>query len=321
MRVASLRDTRFQQNTFSGYNLTVMQNVIILIIISAFACGSIAPFAKFALEGFQPFTLIFVRFLSASLVLLPFFYKSKELKSKLNRPLLVVSIIGSLNPIILFIALQFTLASVSPLIHASIPLLTAIYLHQFKKVKISPGKLIGIVLGFCGVAIIILLPFFQQGDLDLPSLWGNMLIFGAAIAFMFYGILSKDIQQQYHLSPLELTFYLCVVTLIISIPFVIYEISQEQVITQTIQFKHLLAALVTGIIGTSLFYIVYHQALKLGNALTASLFTYLQPVTTILFAVLLLGEVITLPFVIGGTLAMLGAGMASVKKNNSSLKA
>jgi hypothetical protein len=36
-----------------------MQNVIILIVISAFTGGSIAPFAKHALEGLQPFSLIF----------------------------------------------------------------------------------------------------------------------------------------------------------------------------------------------------------------------------------------------------------------------
>ena len=290
-----------------------MENVIILIVISAITGGSIAPFAKYALEGLQPFSLIFIRFLSASLVLLPFIHKAKELNTKLFRQLLVLALIGSLNPIILFIVLQFTPSSVSPLIHASVPLMTAIYLHQFKNIKIQPGNLLGIVLGFTGVAIIILLPFCQQGELDLTSFWGNMLIFGAAVAFMYFGILSKDKQQQYQISPLAITFYLCVVTLAISIPFALYEISQEPVSFQTVQLKHILSALVTGIIGTSLFYIVYQKAIKLGNALTASLFTYLQPITTIIYAVLLLGEAITVPFIIGGTLAVIGAGMATVQ--------
>jgi drug/metabolite transporter (DMT)-like permease len=106
------------------------------------------------------------------------------------------------------------------------------------------------------------------------------------------------------------------VTLAISIPFALYEISQEPVRFQTVQLKHILSALVTGVIGTSLFYIVYKKAISLGNALTASLFTYLQPVTTIIYAVLLLGEVITVPFIIGGTLAIIEAGMASVRNNN-----
>jgi drug/metabolite transporter (DMT)-like permease len=106
------------------------------------------------------------------------------------------------------------------------------------------------------------------------------------------------------------------VTLVLSIPFALYEISQEPVSFQTVQLKHLLSAIVTGVIGTSLFYIVYQKAISLGNALTASLFTYLQPVTTIIYAVLLLGETITLAFIIGGTLAVIGASMATIKNNN-----
>jgi drug/metabolite transporter (DMT)-like permease len=294
-----------------------MENALILIIISAFACGSIAPFAKFALDGLPPFTLIFIRFLSASLVLLPFIYKTKELNGKLFRQLLSTAILGSINPILLFIALQFTSASVSPLIHASIPVMTAIYSHKFKNINLAPDKILGIALGFIGVAIIILLPLFQQGELDLNSFWGNLLILLAATAFMFYGIISKDKQDQYEASPLALTFFLSIVTLVLSIPFALFEISSGPGILGDIQIKHLLAALVTGIIGTSLFYVVYHKALKVGNALTASLFTYLQPVTTILYAVILLGEVITLPFVIGGTLSIFGAGMASIKQTTT----
>jgi drug/metabolite transporter (DMT)-like permease len=101
-----------------------------------------------------------------------------------------------------------------------------------------------------------------------------------------------------------------------SIPFALYEISQEPVSFQTIQLKHIFSALVTGVIGTSLFYIVYQKAISIGNALTASLFTYLQPITTIIYAVLLLGETITLPFIIGGTLAVIGAGIASVQNGS-----
>ena len=292
-----------------------MNNVILLIIVAAVAGGSIAPFAKIALEVFPPFTLTVIRFLSAALVLLPFVIHNKELHPRMLRELLLVAIIGAINPILLFIALQFTLASVSPLIYAAVPLLTALYLHRFRLTKITRDSFLGIVVGFTGVAIIILLPFIQNGSIDFKSLWGNLLIFGAAVSFMFYGIISNDKQQELHISPMALTFYLALVTLIMSIPFAAYELSSQPLDITRMELKHVLSSLEIGFLGTSLFYLAYQKAIQQGNELTASLFTYLQPVATILFAVWLLGEKITLAFVIGGTLALIGAGMASVRNH------
>jgi drug/metabolite transporter (DMT)-like permease len=290
-----------------------MDNVILLILIAAIAGGSVAPFAKISLEVFQPFTLVLIRFLSASLVMLPFVYRNRELTLSALKKVLLVAAIGSLNPILLFIALQFTPSSVSPLIYAAVPLMTALYLQRFKQVKITSNKLLGIITGFAGVAIIILLPFFQKGSLDLQGFGGNVLIFGAAVAFMFYGIISKDKQAQYHISPLALTFYLAVVTVVVCIPFAAGELINRPVDLVSVQPRHIFASLEIGVLGTTAFYISYQKALQLGNELTASLFAYLQPIATILFAVLLLGEEITIPFIVGGTLAVIGAGMANAK--------
>jgi len=291
-----------------------LPKVICLIVVSALAGGSVAPFAKVALEVFRPFTLVLIRFLSASLVLLPFVYRCGELNRKTLEELLWVALVGSLNPVLLFIALQFTPSSVSPLIYAAVPLMTVLYLHHFRGQKIAADKILGIGVGFSGVAMIILLPFFQQGKLDVNSLWGNLLILGAAISFMLYGVLSKDKQQQYQISPLALTFYFSFVTLALSVPFAAAELIQEPVDLAAVRPKHILSGLEVGVVGTSLFYLAYQEAIKAGNELSASLFTYLQPIATILFAVILLDEAITPPFVIGGSLAVIGAQLASGRR-------
>jgi drug/metabolite transporter (DMT)-like permease len=194
-----------------------------------------------------------------------------------------------------------------------VPLMTAVFLHQFRGIKISSESVWGIIVGFLGVGIIILLPFFQKGSVDFKSLWGNFLILGAAIAFMFYGIISKEKQFRLKISPLGLTFYLSIVTMVLSIPFVLFEFIRQPVDLSIIQPKHIFSSLEIGVLGTTLFYISYQKAIQLGNELTASLFTYLQPIATILFAVVILAEEITPAFIIGGTLALIGAGLASIK--------
>ncbi len=292
-------------------------NLIWLIIIAAIAGGSIAPIAKIALEAIPPFTLIVIRFLASALVLLPFVYQSKELNLKVLRTLLRVEVIGAANPILLFIALQFTLASVSPMIYAAVPMMTAVYLHTFRNTKITRDNLLGILVGFAGVAIIVLLPLFQNGGMDLKSFWGNLLILGAAISFMFYGIISNEKQQQLGITPTALTFYLAIAILVIAIPFTAFELISQPLDPATIAPKHVIAALVVGFVSSSLFFLAYQKAIQQGSELTASLFTYLQPVATILFAVVLLGEEITPAFVIGGTLALVGAGLAGRKNGRA----
>lgn len=290
-----------------------MNSVIFLIIVAAIGGGSNAPFAKVALGAFQPFTIVFMRFLIASLALLPLIRRRGELNLRVMRELLPVALIGSLNPILLFIAMQFTQASVAPLIYAAVPLMTALYLHFFRGRKIAAGKILGIVLGFAGVAIIILLPFLQQGDKDFRRFGGNLLILGAAVAFMIYGILSSDRQQRLQITPLALTYSFVLVTMILCIPFAIFEIIRWPLDPSGIRASHILATIGTGLLGTAIFYMAYQKAIQLASEVTASLFTYLQPIATIIFAVILVGEAITLPFVIGGTLAVIGAGMATNK--------
>lgn len=290
-----------------------MKDLILLILTAAIAGGSVAPFAKIALEAFQPFTLVWIRFFSAALVMLPFVCRARELNLSTLRQLLWVAAVGTLNPILLFIALQFTPSSVSPLIYAAVPLLTALYLQRFRATPITRDKILGIVVGFAGVALIILLPLFQKGRVDLQGFWGNLLIFGAALAFMLYGILSKEKLSRHQISPLALTFYFSIATLLVCTPFAAAELSQRPLNPSAIQARHILSALEVGVVGTTLFYIAYQKALQLGNALSASLFTYLQPIATILFALLLLGEQITVPFLLGGALAVIGAGMATAQ--------
>jgi len=290
-----------------------LNNVIFLIIVAAIGGGSNAPFAKVALGAFQPFTIVFMRFLIASLALLPLIRRRGELNLRVMRELLPVALIGSLNPILLFIAMQFTQASIAPLIYAAVPLMTALYLHFFRRRKIATGKVLGIVLGFTGVAVIILLPLLQQGGIDFRRFGGNLLILGAAIAFMMYGILSSDKQQRLQITPLALTYSFVLVTMLLCIPFAIFEVIRWPLEPATIRASHILATFGTGLLGTAIFYMAYQKAIQLSSEVTASLFTYLQPIATIIFAVILVGESITLPFVIGGTLAVIGAGIATNK--------
>jgi drug/metabolite transporter (DMT)-like permease len=288
----------------------IKENVLLLAAIAAFCGGSIVVAAKIALEVFEPFTLVFIRFFSATLFLLPLLLKKGDFNVSSVKKFIPIGVVGALNPILLFIALPYTKASVSPLIYACVPALTAIYMYFWRHEKIGSKNILGILVGLVGVALIILLPLIEKG-VPIAALKGNLLIFLAAIAFMFYGVMSKQHQKELGASPIVLTFYFALVTMFLSIPFVLFELRDG--IPAVIQWNHILAGVYTGIIGTGIFYLVYQYALKLGSELAAAVFTYLQPIATILLASIFLGERITIPFIIGGLLAVTGAKIASKK--------
>jgi len=236
----------------------------------------------------------------------------KDLKLSSFRELLLPAFIGALNPILLFIALQFTKASVSPLIYASVPAMTAVYLLVVRKEKLNFEQKLGVIVGFLGVVLIILFPFLHKTDATVfDVVKGNMLIFLAAITFIAYSITSKQKQRKINASPISLTFYFSLITFLLSIPFSLYELSNKPIDLSILSMGHVLAIIGVGVIGTSLFYFAYQSALKLGSELSASLFTYLQPVFTAIFAILLLGEIITPVMIVGGILAVVGSQFAS----------
>ena len=283
------------------------------ISLAALLGGSVPTLAKYALTVFPTFGLLFIRFFVACLTLIPLIIKSKELNLKILKSLAVVGIVGALNPIILYIALQFTQASVTPLIYAATPLLTALYVSRNKLETISQNTIKGIIIGLTGVALIIVLPLLTNNGSQQLSLKGNLLIFVSTIGFTVYGILSKKLSEKIGASPVALTFYFCLFGLLFSLPFAFNELNSGIIILSKIEPAHWLAAIAAGVTGTTLFYLVYQSTVKSGGATAASLFTYLQPIVGILLPVIFLGDVITMPFIVGAALAVFGVQLATRK--------
>lgn len=284
-----------------------------LILLSAFCGGSVAVLGKFALEGMRPFTLTFIRFFCAIIFLYPIVHHKKEVSIKHLRQFFLIALLGALNPILLFVALQFTTASTSPFIYAGVPAISALYAFFYEKSIPTSKQMVGIFLGLIGVSIIVLLPLFERHMVN-GMIKGNILIVISMLCFTLYGIKSKKAQVYSNASSISLVFYFCIVAFLISIPFSISEVLTYGL--NNIQTKHLFSAALTGFMGTGLNYMSYQHVLRKSSAVVASTFTFIQPVVVISLASLLLHETVTGTLIFGGTLAITGALLASFHKKN-----
>lgn len=145
-----------------------------------------------------------------------------------------LGIIGALNPIILFLSLRYTSASVSPLIYAAVPLLTALYISRKKSEILTKNTIKRIILGFFGVSIIILLPLITQSASWQLSLKGNLMIFVAVCLFTIYGLLSRNFSRHQALSPIALTFYFALCGLLITFPLALNDLNAGRIVWSTI---------------------------------------------------------------------------------------
>lgn len=282
---------------------------LLLIALVAIAGGSIPPFAKLALRDFGPFTLVFFRFLAASLVIYLFLPKH-ELSLRTLVRLKWVAIVGALNPVFIFLALQHLPANIIGLFYAVIPGLGVWYLWTTQKIKGTFEQLAGFVLGLAGVALISQQTATGKAG-DTPWL-GLIFVTIAVLGFFAYGLMSKEQQRVQKISGAALAFYFAVVTTIVSLPLAVYETATHPWFGH-IELTPVLAVLYLGFIGTGIQYLLYQRALKVMEVAHANIFIYLQPVFGIILAALVVGEHITLLLLLGGAITLVGARLALSK--------
>jgi drug/metabolite transporter (DMT)-like permease len=274
---------------------------------------SFAPVTtKLLYHFFEPIPLAFLRFLIASIIILPVFFlqKNKSLFYEIKK-LWPYTIFSSLNILFFAIGIARTTVDSAVALYCGVPLLTAAISYFFLKERFSKMKLIGILTGFLGISLIIILPFFQKG-IKTGDLTGNLLVLIATFSWTIYGILSKRIIEKGS-SPVSIatvSFIVSLVLFLVMSPFV----AKSNFITPLFNLNNLFLLLILGGIATTGSYLLMQVAIKNTSITIASLNQYLQPVFAIILAAIFLGERITGEFLFGMVLVFAGIFIATYTK-------
>lgn len=279
------------------------QKAFLAVFTGALLGGATAAITKIGLLGIPPFSFVFVRFLVASIILIPFaIYKRKTLKSYFS--LIPVSLLAAINIIVFIIGIKSTTATIGQLLYAATPFLTGIILYSFYKEKLSTFKVIGIFTGFIGTAIVVSLPVIERKNPFSGDLLGNLLISIGVVSWSFYMVYSKQLLQKY--SPFDVTSAFIFVTLAVSTPFFIFETISRNGWWLSISFNSILALGYVTVISTIFTYLLNQYAIKHGGSVFASMSFYLLPISAFLSSFLLLGERLSPGLFIGGILVLFG---------------
>lgn len=281
-----------------------------LLIILTALCGSMVPsVSKISLEVVAPVSALYIRMLlSAILFTILFHVLHRPYSLNVFRHTWKMSFLLVINFACMFFSLNYIPSALVPIVYATSPLFTILLQKLLKSSeRITTMKIIGILMGFVGV-IITSVGVNRFGVLSTHTIIGVGSILVGSLSFSLYTILSKKHQQRF--DPLHITYTVTLLVTVLLLPLFIVEYVQHPYLA-LLAPRHFASFSTTAIIGTVLFYSLLQYSIKHSDSSTASLFSYIQPVFAVALSILLVGESITVLFVIGAIITLAGAYIAS----------
>lgn len=149
------------------------------------------------------FQLTFYRFLIGGIILIPF--AAKEIKKRdihfSFKDHIINLVMGFLlvfcSMAVTQIGLQLSSASLTAIIFSSNPLFISLFSAFILKEKLTPGKIIGLIIGIIGLFVTCAHIFTMQFDVDLNFILGVGLIFLGMLVFSLYTVLNKPRVKKY----------------------------------------------------------------------------------------------------------------------------
>jgi len=282
---------------------------IILILIATVIGGGAGVFAKISLKEIPPITFTLLRFLLAIGILLPFILRENWFRFGNLKQVVLVSLLATANVTIFVFGIGRTTATISQMLYAGVPLIAGIFSYYLLQERLNSRKILGILIGFIGVLVIVLLPVIGEKTVFNGDLLGNLIIFTAVFSFALYSVFSKQFQQDY--SPLQLTIFFVLTTTIVQLLLIPFELKESTNWWSTVSPLAIFGLLYVGVLGTGVYYLIYQYAIKVATPVMASMILYLQPISAFAWASLLLDEKITPEFIVGAILAFIGVALVT----------
>lgn len=291
-----------------------------LLLLLGFVWGSsfiLMKLGLFARDGsplFAPLDLATLRIFVAGTVLLPVSLKHLHKVTRKDwGPLMVVGLVGSLIPAILFATAQKSIPSaLAGMLNALSPLWTLLIAVVVFKVQVQRRQVAGLVIGFVGALVLVA----SQGLGASQFSWANalpaMLLIAATLG---YGVSVNTVREKlgglrsYVISALSLG--------IVAVPAGIWVAAGSEVPRLVMEhpdgLRGLTAIVALAAVGTAGALVLFNQLIQWTNALVAASVTYIIPVFATLWGVWD-GEEIGLGQITAGIIILIGVSVTNRKK-------
>ena len=263
---------------------------------------------KVALQSFTPFCLIFFRFFTASLFFIALFWRTgfRPLSKKELKSLLLLAV---MQPGLYFtfetFGLQYTSATKTSLIIATIPVVVLSLSALLLRERIRLINFFGIMLSLIGVALLV---FGSDNKEELGGmLTGDLLIFGAVLSASVYMIMTRRLGA--NIPSRQITGMQIIFGAMIFFPAFVYDLPKFN--PQAITSEALFAVAGLTLFATIGAFLCYNYALTKIPVAKASVCINAIPLVTAFGAWVLLGESLTMVQLSGAGIVLLAVFLAN----------
>lgn len=292
-----------------NHNLQMTNKTWAMLVLLAAIWGSSFLFGRIAVLEVPAFTVVFLRVGLAAISLWLFILFTSR-KIKITKWLIVNgAIIGILNNVIPFSFILYGQkeigAGLAAVVNAMTPIWTLLIANWFTSdEKFSTLKLVGILFGFAGVAVL------MGGDIWLGLTASALAQFMVVMATISYGISGVFGKRFKGMDPVLIaacqmttsTLFMVPIVLLVDVPFANGQFSMTMPSTAAI-----FSILAIAVLCTSFAYVLFFKILDMAGAVNVSLVTLLVPVSAIILGILFLDETLT-TYQIGG-IVLIAAGL------------
>jgi drug/metabolite transporter (DMT)-like permease len=281
---------------------------LFLVLLAGLAFGSSAVLARFALREVDPYQLVVLRFCIASVAYILALWVWKKKIPTNRRTLLDISLVGlfasGLPLLLFFFALAYMSSGMLTIFLALMPLLTAFLAHFFlRDERLNKQMVLGLAVALAGVSYLI--ASRTNGITEAFDARGPLLTLvgvGMVAAGTVYARARLTMQDPFVVSSLQ-TVAAFVALLVIVILLGKFSVGSYSVGAWA-------AVAYNGLVGSFIAFWVTFELIQRYGATASALPGYVMPVFSSILGVMLLGEIITLPFIIGALLVLLGLRLA-----------
>ena len=283
----------------------------LLFVLLGFFWGSSYLFIKIGVEaGLEPFTLVTLRLLIGGVVLAVVVGVARERLPRSPRTyghLLVMGILSVALPFSLITwAEQSVDSALAAILTAPVPLFViVIAAFVLQDEPITGNRIIGLAIGFVGVAVLV---GFDPAQLAGGTLLAELALLGATLSYAAGGVYARRMVRG--LRPMIPAVMQVAFALAISAALAL---AFERPLAARPTAEAWLAVTWLGVLGSGLSYLIFFRLLNSWGATRTSTVAYLIPVFGIALGALVLSEPIDARLILGTALVIVGIALVNAR--------
>ncbi len=272
----------------------------LLLVLSAI-WGSSFLFIKLGLDELEPSVVVLGRTVVGAAILVPLLAGRGGLRPLRGAfvPLVVLGLVNNVLPFWLLAFAETRIESgLTAVIQAAAPIFTVLIAARLDPEQAVRGlRLVGIAIGFVGVALLVGL---QRGS----EVVGAVAVLGTALCYAVSVLYAGRTVRR--LPPLQVSIGQLASAAVLIAPFALFQLPDE-----TPSAKPLLAVAALGALGSGVAYLLYFALIASAGASRAILVTYLVPAFALVYGAVLLDEAVTGVALAGLAVVLAGTALAT----------